>query len=91
MKRSVLFGLFVTASLLASSSFAAVKDECAENLKTIENAQTQVPQEMADQVADSVKQAQEEHAKGTKAGTDACIAETNDTIKMIKDANKGGK
>jgi hypothetical protein len=91
MKRSVLFGLFVTASLLASPSFAAVKDECAENLKTIENAQTQVPQEMADQVEDSVKLAKAEHAKGTKEGTDACVAETNDTIKMIKDANKGGK
>jgi hypothetical protein len=90
MKRSVLFGLFVTASLLASSSFAAIKDECAENLKTIENAQTQVPQEMADQVAASVKKAQADHAKGDQ-GTKDCIAETTETIKMIRDANKGGK
>ena len=91
MKRSVLFGLFVTASLLASPSFAAEKDLCAVNLQTIDNAQAQIPAEMADQVADSVKQAQADHAKGTKEGTDACIAETNYTIKMIKDASKGGK
>ncbi|TPG81379.1 hypothetical protein [Pseudomonas arsenicoxydans] len=91
MKRSVLFGLFVTASLLASPSFAAEKDLCSVNLQTIDNAQTQVPQEMLEQVADSVKQAQADHAKGTKEGTQACIDETNETIKMIKDANKGGK
>ncbi|CAI9007782.1 hypothetical protein [Pseudomonas sp. fls2-241-R2A-110] len=90
MKRSVLLGLFVTVSLMASTSFAA-EDQCAVNLKTIENARTQIPEEISDQVEDSVKQAQADHAKGTKEGTDDCIAETNDTIKMIKDANKGGK
>ncbi|MGY3173099.1 hypothetical protein C4E44_23050 [Pseudomonas sp. MWU12-2312b] len=91
MKRSVLFGLFVTASLLASPSFAAEKDQCAVNLQTIEDAQAQIPEEMADQVADSVKQAQADHAKGTKQGIDDCVAETNQTIQDIKNANKGGK
>ncbi|MBK5352640.1 hypothetical protein JFU37_08975 [Pseudomonas sp. TH41] len=91
MKRSVLFGLFVTASLLASPSFAADKDLCAANLKTIENAKAQIPQEMADQVADSVKQAKADHAKGTKKGMDDCVAETNQTIQDLKNANKGGK
>jgi hypothetical protein len=91
MKRSVLFGLFVTASLLASPSFAAEKDQCAVNLQSIEDAQAQIPAELSDQVADSVKQAKADHALGTKKGTDDCIGETNETIKMIKDANKGGK
>jgi hypothetical protein len=91
MKRSVLFGLFVTASLLASPSFAAEKDLCAVNLQTIKDAETQIPQEMSDQVEASVKQAQKDHALGTKKGTDDCIAETNQTIQDIKDANKGGK
>ena len=91
MKRSVLFGLFVTASMLASPSFAAEKDQCAVNLQSIEDAQAQIPAELSDQVADSVKQAKADHALGTKKGTDDCIGETNETIKMIKDANKGGK
>ena len=91
MKRSVLFGLFVTASLLASPSFAAEKDQCAVNIQTIENAKAQIPQELADQVADSVKKAKADHAKGTKQGTDDCVAETNQTIQDLKNASKGGK
>lgn len=91
MKRSVLLGLFVTVSLMASTSFAAEKDQCAVNLQTIENAKDQIPQEMADQVADSVKQAKADHAKGTKKGIDDCVAETNQTIQDLKNANKGGK
>lgn len=90
MKRSVLFGLFVTASLMASTSFAA-EDLCTLNLKTIENAKAQTPPEMADQVMDSVKKAQAHQAKGTKEGIDDCIAETEQTIQQIKNANKGGK
>lgn len=91
MNRSVLLGLFIAASVMASPSFAAVKDQCADNLKTIDNAKAQIPAEMADQVAASVDQAKADHAKGTKEGTDACIAETNQTIKALKDAHKGGK
>ena len=90
MKRSVLFGLFVTASLMASTSFAA-EDLCALNLKTIENAKAQIPSEMTDQVMDSVKKAEADQAKGTKEGTDDCISETTRTIQDIKNANKGGK
>jgi hypothetical protein len=91
MKRSVLLGLFVTASLMASTSFAAGEDLCAVNLKSIENAKAQIPEEMADQVADSVKQAKADQAKGTKEGTDDCIAETTQTIQDLKNASKGGK
>lgn len=90
MKRSVLLGLFVTVSLMASTSFAA-EDLCAVNIKTIENAKAQTPPEMADQVMDSVKKAQAHQAKGTKEGIDDCIAETEQTIQQIKNANKGGK
>ncbi|MCU1762409.1 hypothetical protein NTD84_22155 [Pseudomonas sp. 14P_8.1_Bac3] len=90
MKRSVLLGLFVTASLLASPSFAA-EDLCAVNLKTIDNAKAQTPPEMSDQVMESVRLAKEDQAKGTSEGTKDCIAETEKTIQDIKNANKGGK
>ena len=90
MKRSVLLGLFVTVSLMASPSFAA-EDLCAVNSKTIENAKTQIPPDMTEQVMDSVKKAKADHAKGTKEGIDDCIAETEQTIQQIKNANKGGK
>ncbi|MFY0731231.1 hypothetical protein [Pseudomonas sp. NFX15] len=91
MNRSVLLGLFVAASMMASTSFAAEKDQCAVNLQTIENAKAQIPAEMADQVADSVEKAKADHAKKTKQGTDDCVAETNQTIMDLKNANKGGK
>ncbi|MFV0929961.1 hypothetical protein [Pseudomonas jessenii] len=90
MNRSVLFGLFVTASMLASTSFAA-EDLCAVNLKTIENGKAQIPPEMTDQVKASVEQAKANQAKGTKEGTDDCIAETNDIIKAVTDSKKGAK
>ena len=88
MKRSVLLGLFVTASMMASTSFAA-EDLCAVNLKTIENAKAQISPEMTDQVAASVKKAQADHALGTKKGTEDCIAETNQTILDIRKATGG--
>jgi len=91
MNRSVLLGLFITASMMASTSFAAEKDLCAVNLQTIENAKAQIPPEMVDQVKASVEQAEADHAKGTKAGIDDCVAETNDIIKTLTDAKKGGK
>lgn len=90
MNRSVLLGLFVAASVMASPSFAA-EDLCAVNLKTIENGKAQIPPEMADQVKASVKQAEADHAKGTKEGNDDCVAETNDIIKVVTDSKKGAK
>ncbi|CAI8747224.1 TmRNA [Pseudomonas sp. IT-P253] len=90
MKRSVLFGLFVTASMMASASFAA-DDLCTVNLQAIANAKAQIPAEMSDQVEASVKQAKADQAKGTKQGTDDCIAETTQTIQDLKNASKGGK
>ena len=67
MKRSVLLGLFVTASMLASPSFA-VEDLCAVNLKTIENAKAQTPPEMTDQVMESVTKAKADQAKAPRKG-----------------------
>jgi hypothetical protein len=90
MNRSVLLGLFVAASIMASTSFAA-EDLCAVNLKTIENGKAQIPPEMTDQVKASVEQAKADQAKGTKQGTDDCIAETTQTIQDLKNASKGGK
>jgi hypothetical protein len=91
MNRSVLLGLFVAASMMTSTSFAAVEDQCAVNLKTIENGKAQIPPEMTDQVKASVEQAKADHAKGTKEGIDDCVAETNDIIKAVSDSKKGAK
>ena len=90
MNRSVLLGLFITASMMASTSFAA-EDLCAVNLQTIQNGTTQIPPEMADQVKASVAQAKADQAKKTPEGTKACIDETNDIIKAVTDAHKGGR
>ncbi|WP_339502636.1 hypothetical protein [Pseudomonas silesiensis] len=91
MKRSVLLSLFVTASLMASTSFAAEEDLCSTNLQTIENAKTQISPEMSDQVEASVKKAKAAHALGTKEGTEDCIAETTQTIQTIQKSSDGGK
>ncbi|WPN49858.1 MULTISPECIES: hypothetical protein [unclassified Pseudomonas] len=90
MNRSVLLGLFVTASIMASPSFAA-EDLCAVNIKTIENGKAQIPPDVAKQVDASLEKARADQAKGTKEGTDDCIAETTQTIQDITNAKKGGK
>ncbi|WP_223516342.1 hypothetical protein [Pseudomonas sp. GL-B-19] len=90
MNRSVLLGLFITASMMASTSFAA-EDQCAVNLQTIENNKADFQGSgLAESIKATVEQAKADHAKGTKAGTDACVAETNDLIQSMKDAKKGG-
>ena len=70
MKRSVLLGLFVTASMLASSSFAAGDDLCATNLQAIANAKTQtLAPEIKTRVEASVQQAKAYQAQNTEEGT----------------------
>ena len=92
MKRSVLLGLFVTASMMASTSFAATDDLCTVNLQTIANAKSQIQApEMQARVEASVQQANAHQAMNTKEGTEKCIAETTQTIQEIQKASDGGK
>lgn len=92
MKRSVLLGLFVTASMMASTSFAATDDLCEVNLQTISNAKAQIQApEIQARVEASVQQAKAHQAMNTKDGTEKCIAETTQTIQEIQKANKDSK
>jgi len=94
MKRSVLLGLFVTASMLASSSFAASgsNDLCTANLQSIENskAQIQAP-DLKARVEASVQQAKANHAQQTEDGTKKCISETTQILQEIQNSTKGDK
>ena len=91
MKRSVLLGLFVTASMLASSSFAA-GDLCETNLQAIANAKTQtLAPEIKTRVEASVQQAKAYQAQNTEEGTKKCISETTQTLQEIQNAEKGAK
>ncbi|WP_434569869.1 hypothetical protein J3P84_23390 [Pseudomonas sp. Z1-29] len=94
MKRSVLLGLFVTASMLASPSFAAGDSDslCATNIKTIENAKTQYQgSDSQSQIEASLQQAKAHQALKTKEGTEKCISETTQTIQEMQKTNKDGK
>lgn len=85
MKRSVLLGLFVTASMLASTSFAADKPEslCDANLNQIESAKTQyqTSPDLNARVSASVSKARALKAQGK---TDECLAETQQTLLEIQ-------
>ena len=90
MKRSVLLGLFVTASMMASTSFAAGAPEslCDTNLQTINNAkaQTQQSPEINARVEASVQQAKAYKAAGD---IEKCIAETDKTIQDLRKTTDG--
>ncbi|MBK5535567.1 hypothetical protein JFT91_23835 [Pseudomonas sp. TH08] len=81
MKRSVLLGLFVTASMMASTSFAAGEPatQCDLNLQTINNMKGQLASkpELSQMAEASVSKAQELKDQGK---TEDCVAETQRTI-----------
>ena len=91
MKRSVLLGLFVTASILASPGFAGNQEDlCEVNLQTIRDARTSIqsPDLQANMEA-TVQQAQAAQAKNTEEGTKECIALTTRAIQTIQNSTKG--
>lgn len=92
MKRSVLFALFASASLLTSPSFAAggTEDLCEVNLQTISNAKTTImASDLQSNIDASVQQAKAAQAKNTQEGTEECIAITTRAIQTIQNSNKG--
>lgn len=93
MKRSVLLGLFVTASMLASPAFAdSTADLCQVNLKTIQNAKSQIQApEINAQIEADVQQAKAAQAKNTDAGTKECISLTTQAIQKIQNSTKGAQ
>ena len=93
MKRSVLLGLFVTASMLASPSFAAGQEDlCEANLQSIANSKTEtMAPDLQARVQASVQQAKSHQALNTKEGTEKCISETTQTLQEIQKLNKDGK
>ena len=87
MKRSVLLGLFVTASMMASTSFAAEKpaDLCDANIQTIQSGKAQLSSnpELSRRAEASVTRAQSLKAEGK---IDDCVAETSQTIVELRKA-----
>ncbi len=91
MNRSVLLGLFVTASILAGPSFASPKDQCQVNLETLSNARAQLPSTSQQQNLDnSVQQAKAAEAQKTEKGSEDCVAITDRAILEIRNSQKGG-
>jgi hypothetical protein len=90
MKRSVLLGLFVTASMMASTSFAADKPDslCETNIQTIENAKTQY-QSAADLNSRVTASVQKAKALKEQGNYDACVTETQQTILEIRKTSDG--
>ncbi|AZD90280.1 MULTISPECIES: hypothetical protein [Pseudomonas] len=90
MKRSVLSGLFVTASLLASPSFAGNQEDlCQMNLQTIRDARPSIQAaDLQANIDTTVQQAQAALAKNTEEGTKECIALTTRAIQSIQNSPK---
>ncbi|NWA29050.1 hypothetical protein HX870_00395 [Pseudomonas gingeri] len=90
MNRSVLLGLFVTASVLAAPSFASPKDQCQVNLLTLSNARAELGTSQQANLDTSVQQAKAAEAQKTDKGTDDCVAITDRAILEIQNSKKGG-
>ncbi|MGP0015920.1 hypothetical protein, partial [Pseudomonas sp.] len=69
MNRSVLLGLFVTASVLAAPSFASPKDQCQVNLQTLSNARAELGTSQQANLDTSVQQAKAAEAQKTEKGS----------------------
>jgi len=90
MNRSVLLGLFVTASVLAAPSFASPKDQCQVNLETLSNARAQLGSSQQQNLDNSVQQAKAAEAQKTEKGSEDCVAITDRAILEIRNSQKGG-
>ncbi|MBC8995003.1 hypothetical protein IAI51_00455 [Pseudomonas sp. N40(2020)] len=88
MKRSVLLGLCITASMMASTSFAADKpdDLCEVNIQTINNMKGQLSTkpELSQKAEATVTRANDLKAKGQ---IDNCVAETSQLISDLQKAD----
>ncbi|UST92825.1 hypothetical protein [Pseudomonas siliginis] len=88
MKRSVLLGLFVTASMMASTSFAAEKpaDLCDANIQEITNLKGQLAAspEKSQLAETSLSKAKALKAQGK---IDDCVAETSQTKLELQKAS----
>lgn len=90
MNRSVLLGLFITASVLAGPSFASPKDQCQVNLETLSNARAQLGSSQQQNLDNSVQQAKDHEALKTEKGSEDCVAITDRAILEIRNSQKGG-
>ncbi|MFW0753974.1 hypothetical protein ACN1C3_04355 [Pseudomonas sp. H11T01] len=93
MKRSVLAGLFITATVLASPAFAGGQEDlCQVNLQTLRNSQAAIQNpELKPQIEAAMQQAKTAQAKNTEAGTKECISLTTKAIQQIENSTKGGQ
>jgi hypothetical protein len=91
MKRSVLAGLLITATALASPVFAAQEDLCQANLKSLENSQATIQNpDLKPEIEAAIQEAKTAQAKNTEAGTKDCIALTTKAMQQIENSTKGG-
>ncbi|NWB93274.1 hypothetical protein [Pseudomonas agarici] len=93
MKRSVLPGWLVIASLLAAPAFAdSEKDLCASNLQNINTSKASVlAADLRGQIDSDIQQAQAAQTKDTAAGSKECIVITQRAIQKIQNSQKGAR
>ncbi|MCF4994250.1 hypothetical protein GIW70_11425 [Pseudomonas syringae] len=92
MKRFLLLGLCVTASMMASTSFADSKpaDLCEASIQRINNAKTQyqTSPDLNARVSASVQKAQDLKNRGM---IDECVAQTQQTLLDIQNSTADTK
>lgn len=91
MKRSVLAGLLITATVLASPVFAGKQEDlCQVNLQTLKNSEATIQNpELKPEIEAAMQEAKTAQAKNTEAGTKDCISLTTQAIQQIENSTKG--
>ncbi len=92
MNRSVLLGLFVSASVLAAPSFAsAEKDLCATNLQSLNSARTQLDSNQQANLDTSIQQAKAAADRNTDESARQCVAITSRALQEIQNGHKSAQ
>ena len=91
MKRSVLAGLLISATVLASPVFAGKQEDlCQVNLQSLKNSQATIQNpDLKPEIEAAMEEAKTAQAKNTEAGTKDCIALTTKAMQQIENAAKG--
>ncbi|MGE7956278.1 hypothetical protein ACQKQA_06700 [Pseudomonas sp. NPDC089530] len=92
MKRAVVSGLFVIASVLTSPGFAGSQEDlCQMNLQTIDSSKASLQSaDLRANIEATEQQARAAQAKNTEEGTKECIALTTRAIQAIQSGGQSG-
>lgn len=90
MKRTVLFGMFITAALLAAPVFAADEEDCAQNLQDLKDS-IMAAGDLGKQTQEKLEKLMEKAEKAQKEDDQSACADAIDKANTLLESAQEGQ